>query len=169
VQQEVSGGVGELDPAVVGEADDPDAHEVGQVGDVADLLVELELRCGEAVPEPAGQRREVGVEILVSLAVGAPPEERRAGRIELPLAVEGPPSGDRQPDGEQSDDCDEDPLHSAPSIAQRSANGVLPSLPPSPIGRSALRREPHPVVADRLRRAVLLGRVVDAQRPVLAA
>ena len=109
--------VRELDGPVLAEPDDPDAHEIGQVGRVADLLIELELRGVEAVAQPPDEGRDVGPVVGRQRASGAAVEARGAGRdrrpdrVERPFAIEGDPDRDGQDDGEEADERDEDPVH----------------------------------------------------------
>ena len=67
-QEHVGRGVGDLDAEVVGQSDDADADQVGEVGKVAEALLEPELGAlGPAAktPEPVGQ-------VLAVDRVGAP-------------------------------------------------------------------------------------------------
>jgi hypothetical protein len=150
----VGRGIRQLDPALLVEPDDPDAHEIREVGRVADLLVELELRGVEPIAQSTDEGRHVGRRI-VGLGIGlapdvrarcipvdraarrertqpeAAPGERRPGRLERAIAVEGDADGDREGDREQADEGDEDPVHAA-SIAQaRDRRGTLEPSPPT--------------------------------------
>ena len=68
----MGGGVGQLDRSRLVEPDDADAHQVGQVRRVADLLVELELGRVEPVAETPDQGRHVGRRIGLGGEAGDP-------------------------------------------------------------------------------------------------
>jgi predicted phosphate transport protein (TIGR00153 family) len=105
----VGGGVRQLDPQPVVEPEDPDAHEIGQVGGVADLLVELELALHEPLLEAADANREVVGRVV---AVGQRPD-----RVQVATPGKDEAEGEREQDRLAGDEGDDDPVH-RPSIAQ---------------------------------------------------
>ena len=125
-KQDVSRRVGQLDRARLVEADDPDTHQVGEIGRVADLLVELELGRIEPITYPTDEGRQVGRGILplglIRGSIGvtvtaeraeseAAPGEGRPGRLERPVPIERDADRDRERDREQPDEADDDPVH----------------------------------------------------------
>ena len=74
-QEHVRGGVGDLDAQIVVQADDPDPDQVGQVGEVAEPLLEPEL--GRL--RPAAQPPQSIAQVLVGGAGGGPHGSRRVG------------------------------------------------------------------------------------------
>ena len=117
----MGGRIRQLEAPAVVEADDADAHEVGEVRGVADLLVELELRRVEPVAEAPDQGSHVGrgrvgpVRAAVTSRVAGRPgtSGRSAGRFELTLAVQPVPERERQRDRHQAHERDHDPVHRA--------------------------------------------------------
>jgi hypothetical protein len=116
------GRVRELDPAVVVESDDPDSHQVGQVGGVGTCSSRSNSRFGEPVAEATSKRRKVCRRIVVRLGARPRAEECGARRGDESPTIDRDADRDREADREQPGEGEEDPVHSASSIAHPHEN-----------------------------------------------
>jgi uncharacterized protein len=96
-------GVGKLDTQAIVEAENADAHEVGQVRGVANLLIELELARGQSFTEVSDAIGQVAVEVGFV--------RQLADRLQFPAAAESDAERQREKNRLRADECDDHPVH----------------------------------------------------------
>ncbi len=166
-EQEVGSRIGEIHRAVLSQTNDPDAHQVGQVRGVADLLIELGFGAIEPVAEAPDEPRDVGPVVELQLPPGGSrpvcvPGDGRPCRVEGPLPVEGDPDRDGKGDREGAHERDEDPVHRTRGSHSSLSGGVgsrrctpqpneAPNLRGTPGDRAVQPAFEHPGGTLRLR------------------
>ncbi len=113
----MGGGIGDLDPKVVGQADDPDPDKISQVGEVAEPLIEGKFRRRCSTSEAC---RAIHDRVAFQPAGSSGTGLRQLGRdgFEGPTPGHGQANGQGDENGLDGDEEDHDPVH-AQSIAQR--------------------------------------------------
>ena len=117
LQKDMGSRVGHLNPEIVGQSDDPDADEIGEVGQIPETLIERKFRSRGASAETCRAVDECFVGMVHSAGLSVVGQLVRDG-IERSAARERDGGSHADENRLQADESHDDPVHDQ-SMAQQ--------------------------------------------------